>query len=137
METVLRQSEARHRALLAAMPDLMFRIQRDGRYLDYHAVSTSELALPPEQFLGRRILDVMPSEMAQISMAYLHRTLESGTEQVFEYTLSGKKNAVRYFEARMVACAPDEVLTLVRDVTERREAQQRELDLRLERHRVQ
>jgi PAS domain S-box-containing protein len=136
MEDALRQSESRQRALLAAMPDLMFRMQRDGTYLDYHAVSSDDLAMPPDKFIGRRIIDVMPPEMALVSMESLERTLDSGEEQVFEYRL-GNRGIPRYFEARMVACAPDEVLALVRDVTGRKEAEQREFALTLEKHRVQ
>lgn len=46
--------------LLSAIPDLMFKVGRDGRVIDYSAPSGDELALPPEAFLGRRVVDVLP-----------------------------------------------------------------------------
>lgn len=136
MEDALRQSEARQRALLAAMPDLMFRNRRDGTYLDYYTVSPDRLALPPEQFLGKTIREVMPAPFAELCMGHLEQALRTGEIAVFEYELEadGKRG---FFEARMVASAPDEVLTIVRDITEHRQVQQQEFAFRLEKERVQ
>jgi PAS domain S-box-containing protein len=60
----LRQSEARQRALLDAMPDLMFRAHRDGTFLDYHAVM-NHLLLRPSSFWGARLPEVLPPDLAK------------------------------------------------------------------------
>ena len=62
-EQALRRSEARNRATLRAVPDLMFLFNKDGVYLDYHARDPGLLIAPPEQLLGRRLADVMPPEL--------------------------------------------------------------------------
>src|SRR5262249_52952766 len=54
-ETALERSEARNRALLNAIPDLMFLLSRDGTYLDFHAKAPEDLLVPPEQFLGKKV----------------------------------------------------------------------------------
>ena len=118
-QITLRKSEERHRALLSAIPDLMFRFDRNGNFLDYHSADANDLALPPEQFLGRNIADVMPPEIAGLQTHHMKRVLQTRQEAIYEYALplAGKPS---YFEARMVASGPDEVLTIIRDITERK-----------------
>src|SRR5262249_50253903 len=56
-----RHTEARNNAFLPALPDLMFVQTRDeGIYVDYNAKDESLLIVPPSQFLGRRMRDVLP-----------------------------------------------------------------------------
>ena len=131
----LRQSEARQRALLDAMPDLMFRAHRDGTYLDYHAPNSNQLLLTPDQFLGHKITDVLPPDLAQTSMHYIDQTLRTGKLVRFEYSvmLDGRP---LHFEARMIPAGPDEILTIVRDITRQRKLQDQALELALEKERA-
>jgi two-component system sensor histidine kinase/response regulator len=115
----LAESEKRHRAMLNAIPDMMFRLSREGVYLDYHARDSADLYAEPTHFLGRNVLDVMPSDIAQRLMEYVQRTLETKALQVFEYDLF-ILGVVQSFEARMVTSGSDEVTYLVRNITERK-----------------
>lgn len=135
-EEALRQSEARQHALLSAIPDLMFRSHRDGTFLDYHAGNPNELIVPPEVFLGKKTTDVLPPELAQAHMAYIEQVLQTGKECIYEYTVPIKGKLLD-FEARMVPSGPDEVLAIVRNVTERRNLQAQTLALAIERERSQ
>src|SRR5262245_44513099 len=47
----LSESEARNRAILEAIPGLVFLMSRDGVYLDFHAKDPSVLFVPPEKFI--------------------------------------------------------------------------------------
>ncbi len=117
-QITLRQSEERHRALLSAIPDLMFRFDRNGNFLDYHSADLNSLAIPPEQFLGRNISEVMPSDIASLQLYHMKRVLKTGQEAIYEYALP-REGKPAYFEARMVVSGQDEVLTIIRDITER------------------
>jgi len=119
-EASVRESEARLQALLNAMPDLMFRMSNDGEFLDYQAPSAERLAFPPEEFLGKRVHDLFPEEFAAFTMIHLERALETNVTQVYEYELPVLTGEVRSFEARMIAAGPEEVVVIVRDVTEQR-----------------
>lgn len=116
-EEQLRRSEARQRAMLSAIPDLMFRHRADGTILDYHAASASLLLRDPQEFLGRRSSEVMPAPLGRRHEAYIQQVLHTGEAVQFAYelTLQGKPH---HFQAHMVPSGPDEVLTIVRDVTE-------------------
>jgi PAS domain S-box-containing protein len=126
-EENLRTIQERQQALLNAIPDLMFRFNRDGIYLDYHARDMSLLVVPPEQFVGRKVRDVLPPEISNVHMQNLYNVLESGKESLYEYaiTLNDKQH---YFESRMVASGPDEVLTINRDITDRKQMEKRDSD---------
>lgn len=121
-EVELKKSEAKTRAILSAVPDIMFQISRDGTYLGFYANRSSDLFLPPEKFVGRKIAEVMTSDLAELAMHHIARTLDSGAPQVFEYVLP-MSDGVRHFEARMVTSGGDEVLTIVRDISDRRQAE--------------
>jgi PAS domain S-box-containing protein len=136
MENTLRESEAQQRALLEAIPDMVFRISRDGTHLDYHARRMEDLFVPPDQFMGRTVSEVMPADSAERYMRAIEQALQTGEEQAYEYSLPIGGQMLD-FEARMVASVPDEVLTIVRNITERKQSRQREFDLALERERVQ
>lgn len=111
--------EDRRAALLRALPDLLFRVSREGVYLDYHAASPELLLVSPERFLGRTVTQVMPPEIARQTMEAIARALETNEMQRFEYALE-IGDEVRWFEARIVAGGVDEALAIVREVTELR-----------------
>ena len=77
----------RQRALLTALPDLIFRNDRQGTFLDYHAPLQAKLAAKPEEFLGRKITDVFAPEMAALHMKYLNHVFETGQETTYEYSM--------------------------------------------------
>jgi PAS domain S-box-containing protein len=134
-EQQLHQSEARQRALLSAIPDLMFRTHRDGTFLDYHAGNEERLAVPPEQFLGRKTAEVLPRELAERHMHYIEQVLQTGKQAIYEYAMVLHEQTL-HFEARMVPSGTDEVLAIVRDVTEQKRLQAQTVALTLEKERA-
>jgi two-component system cell cycle sensor histidine kinase/response regulator CckA len=125
-EANLRRSEQKNRAVLSAMPDLMFRLDKDGVFLDYKAEKDSDLLVKPEMFLGRKVADVLPLSLAELTMKSIARVLQTRSLQVFDYEvdINGKLQSE---EARCVLCGSDEVLVVIRNVTEKRRLEQQVL----------
>jgi PAS domain S-box-containing protein len=122
-EAALRQTEARNRAILAALPDLMFVQSADGVYLDYHAKEPMMLLLPPEQFLGKRTDEVLPSWLAQrFVRAFALATDEEPSVVEYSVPIQGEE---RHFQARVIRFDGDKILSIVQDVTERAHAEER------------
>ncbi len=116
-EQALRQSEARNRAFLNAIPDYMFLISRDGVFKDYHV--GDERCFVSSEDVGRPISDVMPPDMFAATRRLVEQALETGEIQLaeFQFPLSDR---VIHFEARYAISGPDEVMLIARDVTDLR-----------------
>ena len=118
----LAESEARNSALLDAIPDLMFRMTGDGTYLDVKG-NEADLAAPAHELVGANIFDVLPHEEAERIMRCAKSVLARGAGvEAVEYQLRlGSLN--RHFEGRVVPSGKDEVLLIVRDISERKRAE--------------
>jgi DNA-binding CsgD family transcriptional regulator len=111
----VRQAADRERAFLHALPDMIFRLAADGTYLDYVPANGQEPYVPPERFLGRKVDQVLPADIARPLMASITTTLITGQTQSLSYRL-GANGAERCFEARIVPSGQEEVLAIVRDL---------------------
>lgn len=110
-------------ALLRVLPDLAFRLTREGRILSYHAPSENMLALPPDIFLGKKLSDVFPPQIAEPALQAIRKCLVSRAPVQFEYTIRLMRGEERTFEARLTPVDATSVLALCRDVTETRRAE--------------
>jgi PAS domain S-box-containing protein len=121
LEAVQRM-ELRNRALLDAIPDLMFRITRDGQTLDVQADNPAALVVPAEEQIGRNAREILPPDVADAVLSCIERALDTGSMSSVEYELE-IGGEVRVFESRMVPSAPNEVVSIVRDFTEQHRAE--------------
>src|SRR5581483_639007 len=113
----LRRSEARSRALLDAIPDLMFRIARDGTYLEAKGHRES-LVRPAEELIGRTVNELLPPDVAQRFIHALVQPPDVGVQSIeYALTIDGEQ---RHFEGRLVPSGDDEMVVIVRDFTDRR-----------------
>lgn len=114
-EVALRHSEARNRAILRAMPDLMFVQDRHGTFVDFHTRDPHLLYASPETFLGKSIRDIMPPALADRFMTAIEQAHQTQEPVIVEYDLH--VDEPRHFEARIVPADSERVLSIVRDVT--------------------
>jgi PAS domain S-box-containing protein len=122
----LRKIEEKNEALLNAIPDLMFRINRDGVFLDVKQAKYSDPSMSVDKFsnlIGKKIEEVYSTELAQLFRHYVNRTLDTGDAQVFEFQVL-RDGKLYDREARITPSSEDEVLVLKRDITERKRAEE-------------
>ncbi|MEN4101123.1 MAG: diguanylate cyclase [Anaerolineaceae bacterium] len=118
VQDALRESEARQRAILNALPDLMFLTDRDGVVLN---VFTHEDAL--QEMVGKRILEILHTDSSSSYLQAIQKAFDTGDVQMVEYT-QHLGSGDRYFEAHIAACGSNSALSLVRDITRRVENEQ-------------
>ena len=120
-EQVLRRSEAKQRALLDALPDALVKIHRDGRVLDYKMPHSSVAPLVSGPLKGKTLGQVLPSGFAALVMDHVALALQTDRLHVFEEQLT-VHDEVRDVEVRVVVGDEDEVLCILRDISERKRA---------------
>ncbi len=134
----LRIADAQNRAVLEAIPDTFFRLNADGFYLDYEPGQERPGQERPGQscpgrpdsgplagarFIGKHLSDTLPPEIAARMLDQMKTVLATQQVRSVEYELI-ECGEVLHFEARLVATTPSEVLGLVRDISERKRAEE-------------
>lgn len=118
----LQESEARNRALLDAIPDLIFRVSRDASIIAFHEGSFTALAGLADELTGKKLTyltdekKLIPRRVIEQGMTYVRLALDTGRSQLFEQHISVNGHA-RDFEIRIVASGRDEALGIIRDIT--------------------
>ena len=121
----LRQSELHTRALLNAIPDMMFRFDRTGTILDFHAQSDSVFPVSPARIIGANLRQApLPPAVIEDILHLTTQALATERVQTFEYALN-LDNGLYDFEARIVASGRNEVVAIVRNITERKRTEEK------------
>jgi len=120
----LRRSEEKTRALINALPDLLVQIGRKGDILDIRPHNHLERFFSPANLLTKRLDEVFPEEVSRPIMQHLEKALSTGEMQFYEHMLliDGYPN---YYEWRIVNNGANEALAIVRDITSRKETEER------------
>ena len=122
-EKELLDANAQNRALIAAMPDLLMRVKDDGTHVeminrDRHRVFNAE------QFAAGQnsVYDLLPTDLAEKRMYYIRKAMQTDELQVYEQQLTISDQA-QDEEVRLVKTGDNELLIIVRDITERKQAE--------------
>ena len=121
-ENLLRKREAENRAILSAVPDFLFRLDKNGVFLASHTGKPDSLYASPDYFLGKKVEEVLPPEIAAIVINALAETFEIHDTITFEYELS-INGELRYYENRILEISDNEALSIIRDITDRKLAE--------------
>ncbi len=104
-----------------SVSDLIFCLDREGTFLHVRTNGHAPLTFPPEEFLGKRLEEILEEDLAQKTRFHLEKAFTEG-HQVFEYEIEvkGKK---KDYEATLVAVDPKHCMAFVRDITKRKQAE--------------
>ena len=121
-EEALHRAEARFRALIGAMQDVILVLDRNGVYTDIAPSATDRLFRSPAELLGRRLHEVFPAHQANVFLSAVQRALD--TRRVVELPYDLEINGTRYwFEATVSPLPDDRVVWVARDVSARHQAE--------------
>jgi PAS domain S-box-containing protein len=116
--TEKKESFANYKALLNAIPDMMARVRYDGYIIDikpgegkYSEVGQSVV------FIGSNILDLPFGNTVNEFKRVIDEVLSNGEPVVYKYSIKIGEET-RHYYSRTVKNVEDEVIVIVRDVTE-------------------
>jgi PAS domain S-box-containing protein len=121
-EESLAITEERNKAIISAIPDILFRFNRQHQFIDCVAKSPEQLYKPVDQFMGKSADEVLPLSLAKHFNTQIEEAFKTGQLLQFEYDIE-VGGRLKWYEGRMVQSGLDEVLLIVRDITERKESE--------------
>ena len=122
IELALEQSELTNRTLIETIPDLLIQMDRAGNYCRMSGGSGVLVKYPSDACTGPEVYDVLPPDLAEQRLHYAHQALEGGRLQIYEqiFDFEGEQ---RYEEVRIAPLNTQEVLIIIRDITDRKQTE--------------
>lgn len=120
--TEKKQMERQALNILETLPDLLFIIDREGIFRYYRSIRKEDLLVPEEKIIGHHINELLPPDISQQAIGFIHQALETGEVQRFDYELE-MPGGTRFYWATLNVYSEDEILVISRDITERRNAE--------------
>ncbi|MGD0153185.1 MAG: diguanylate cyclase [Thermacetogeniaceae bacterium] len=121
-ESALSRDASELQAIFKALPDLYFQLDSQGTILDLRVGRESDLYLSYEMLMGRRIQDAHPRVGKQFDQA-IRQVLENKSLAVIEYSIARLPNE-QFYEARLAPLGEDQVIVVIRNITERKQAEE-------------
>jgi len=127
IEGKLNELLSKYKAMLNAIPDLMFLYDKEGFFLDVHAHDPNELLAPADEIIGHHISDFFPEEQSREILELIQLVLAGEKTMSYEYEVQ-LPDGINYYESRHVPVNENEVLSISRNITQRKKM---EMELRL------
>jgi PAS domain S-box-containing protein len=121
----LKETQIRLKGILSSMVDLVFALDKEGRFIFYHAPRKEDLYLPPEEFIGKNHREVLPTYMIdRFETAFKMNKKGETVEYEYWMEMKGRK---KWFFAKLSPLFLDGKfagsLAVVRDITDRKRTQ--------------
>ena len=124
IEAQLKESRAYNQSILEVIPEIIMLLDAEGTYLDIMTSSAEKLFMPREELLGRKISDILPPREGELYCQHIKKALATDKLQALEYSIPTPAGKL-WFEARTIPMGDGEVISLIIDMTERKEAEEK------------
>lgn len=119
----LKESKERIQSILELIPDRIVRYSREGVYLGSIASAGGKLFDSNEDLLGKKITEILSKEDGWRFLNGIQKALETRDLEIVEYFIEGLDGDI-WYEARIIPKGEEEVLSLIRDITEEKRARE-------------
>jgi len=112
-----------YQILLEAIPDLMLRLSREGVCLDFRLPRSFRALSANIDWHGKFLWEILPLDKARQRMEYVERAIVTNEVQVYEQELE-LDGQLQFEEVRVIRCNEQEALVIIRDISDRKYAEQ-------------
>jgi PAS domain S-box-containing protein len=120
--TEILNQQKRFRAIVDTLPDQLFIMKTDGTVLEFYSPNLQELYVPVDQLIGTKIQSVLEEEVARAAMHCISVTAAGGRVEPYQYYLHFP-DGLHYFEARYASLGGDQVLAIIRNITQEKKSE--------------
>jgi PAS domain S-box-containing protein len=117
-------SENNLRTLFNAMTDIVFEMDYDGRYINIAPTYPELMFKPPEDAIGKTLHEIFPKPQADKFLEFVRKCLDENKVNSIEYPLIINDKTI-WFEGRATPKTKNSVLFIARDITKRKQANDR------------
>jgi len=117
-------------AIMKAMPDLIFIMDKEGHYLEYFADNIDELVVPKDQLVGMNMRELFDEDISNLHINKIRECVETKKMITYDYSIIFKEMPI-FYEVRLILLSDDKVFRFVRDITIRKNAENKIIDLNL------
>ncbi len=110
----VKKSEEKIQRIYEAVPDVFFLVSGDSTIIDFKG-KEEDLYVPPEELKGKKIVDMLPPAIAELSIKSIKKTIETKNPIIIEYSLLINEEN-RKFEARHLFYDIDTVAIFIREI---------------------
>jgi len=103
-------------AILKALPDMLFILSEEGKFTDLKTGVNSDFPISPSQVIGKNVTDIFPQNIAEQIQILVKESFLTGQLKNFDFKIQ-HHDSEKHYEARIVKSHKNEVLMLLRDVT--------------------
>ena len=132
VEQELHGTEERYRLQIEHSYDSVAELSKDGVFLKLNTIAAMEMGGKPEDFIGKSLYDVFPKEVADVPMSRIHQVVSSRVGYISEGMMSLPAGNKWLSTKVQPIVEPDgsilSVQTISHDITEERQAQEREYE---------
>lgn len=122
------ESENYLKTVISAIPELIFMMDEDCRYVDVLKSDEAQIDYVKNKYIGKSIDEMLPAKAADKLRCFISSTLETGENQIVEYELTSSEGT-KWFEGRssLLPIKRDGekcVIVVARDITYRKHSEQ-------------
>ncbi len=127
-EEKIRLQNEKVKAILHSLPDKLFIHDEEGTFLEAYTTNPDGYIEPKENFIGKKLSDVFPPEIAALNLTYLKECLQRREPVSHEFS-TDYKGTFSTFEVRIVPFMDNLAIRFVRDITKSKENEKKILEL--------
>ncbi len=117
------KSGLKSQAIMQALPDMLFIMNKEGKFVYHYNPTRMDTLQPPEVFLGKNVNEIMPPLLSKEIFENIQQAIHDSTVVQHNYQLEGVDGS-HHFEARYVKISNDEVLIMIRETTSQKKAEE-------------
>jgi PAS domain S-box-containing protein len=118
----LLQANSDMRAIFQVLPDLFFRLDREGTILDCKSGSRTDIYTYQKSLLGKRIQDIPIQEVSKKLNQAVQKLKHAKSQVNVEYSLRIQNRKI-FYEARFLPLPDNDIIVIIRDITERKKTE--------------